>query len=170
LRRTKEQYKAYAAHKYHHYKEWLSEPWWFQEKEPLAKFTGWVAAFTFVLVIVAALQLCTLEKTDQTLNQTFLVGNRAWISPITIALTDLPVNGKPISIGLTYNNVGKLPALDLHERYTLSSVPNKAIDDGTAMVVIDKSDICQTVEPWKDAEVAYPNSGGRASDTFAQTN
>ncbi|MGA7711595.1 MAG: hypothetical protein WCA81_06820 [Rhizomicrobium sp.] len=90
----------------------------------------------------------------------FISGSRAWISPISIGLAAPIEKGKPLSIGLQYENVGRLPAFDLREHYTLESAPDAKMEDGSAMATIGKADICAGVEPFKDAEVAYPNSGG----------
>src|SRR6266567_4733007 len=73
---TKEQYKAYTADKYRRCKEWLNGPWWLQEKEPVAKFTGWVALYTFTLAVVACLQTCVLTNQVEEMR----TEQRPWLS------------------------------------------------------------------------------------------
>jgi hypothetical protein len=90
----------------------------------------------------------------------FEIANRAWVAPISIGLASTLEKGKPISIGLRYENVGKVPAIDLHEHYAIFSPPDTAMDDGSAMAFVDKNDVCDGVEPWKDAQVLYPGAGG----------
>ena len=112
-----------------------------------------VALGTLVLAMVS---YCGLQDA----RTTFETGSRAWIAPISIGLTTNLEQGNPIAFGVKYDNVGKLPAVDLHEHYNLSSVPNASIDNGTAMSQIEEDHICRDIEPWKDADVVYPNAGG----------
>lgn len=72
---TKEQYKTRKAETYRRCKEWFNRPWWFQESDPVAKFSGWVAAYTLMLVIVSALQFHILQSAEHTSRQT----QRAWV-------------------------------------------------------------------------------------------
>jgi hypothetical protein len=102
------------------------------------------------------LQIQSLEQT----RTAFETGSRAWISPIAVGLRQPLENGKPISFGIWYDNVGKLPAIDLHTRYAAYSFDNDNMDNGLAMATVDKEDMCRDVQPLPDAEVVYPNSGG----------
>jgi hypothetical protein len=123
-----------------------------------------VLVLTFLAAGGAAFEAKRLaDGTDQLIRDaqnTFEVGSRAWISPIAVGFVGIPERGKPIEIGLRYDNVGKTPAIDLHERFLLSAPTNTAMNDGSAMVFVDKNNVCDGVEPQKDAEVAYPSSGG----------
>lgn len=122
---TKEQYKARAADTYHRCEEWFKGPWWFKEKEPVAKFTGWVMAYTGLLAIVAALQLCTLERTDQTLHKTLVTANRAWLAPLEARLDGEIVDGETVKVKLSVINTGRGPAFDVIARgglYTFSAL------------------------------------------------
>lgn len=92
-------------------------------------------------------------------NLSFEAGARAWISPVAAGLPTPIENGKPITIGLRYTNVGKAPASDVNIHYALHVFPNDAMDNGKAMATIASSDICAGVEPVKGAEVVYPTSG-----------
>ncbi|MFI5023304.1 MAG: hypothetical protein ACHQRJ_16860 [Alphaproteobacteria bacterium] len=64
---TKDQYKAYKAKAYRRCEEWFEGPWWFQEENKIAKFTGWLVVYTCGLAVIAFLQWCVLNKTDETL-------------------------------------------------------------------------------------------------------
>ena len=83
---TKEQYKAYAQNAYRYSKEWLRGPWWFREKDQIAKFTGWVAAYTAILMGVAFLQFCTLQNTDKTTREALIAVQRAFV--VVSGMTD----------------------------------------------------------------------------------
>jgi len=107
-------------------------------------------------VVLALISLFGLRDA----RHTFEIGSRAWISPIAVGLAAPIESGKPINIGLRYNNVGNLPATDLHAHFILYSFQDREIDDGSAMRTISYSDVCAGVDPWKDAEVVYPRSGG----------
>lgn len=60
---AKQQYETCKETTCTYYKKWFKGPWWFQETDPIARFTGWLAAFTAVLVFVSVLQFCTLSST-----------------------------------------------------------------------------------------------------------
>lgn len=107
-------------------------------------------------IILALLSYCGLQDA----RTTFDLGTRAWISPIAVGLKAPLKRPEPISVGIWYDNVGKLPALDLHEHYTFYSSPNADMDSGAAMSKVAAAEICKGIEPSTDAEVVYPNSGG----------
>jgi hypothetical protein len=64
-KRTKNQQETDSHQTNSGRKEWLKRPWWFQESEPVAKFTGWLVFYTLMLVVVAGLQWRTLASTDR---------------------------------------------------------------------------------------------------------
>jgi hypothetical protein len=107
--RAKQQYEAYKTKAYTYAKEYFSRPWWFQETDAVAKFTGWVAIFTLALVIVAFLQTCTLTQqlTEMRAEQ------RPWIT-IAIApgsnLTHADNGAPKLIIATMMKNIGHLPA------------------------------------------------------------
>ncbi|MDQ6867841.1 MAG: hypothetical protein M3178_05395 [Pseudomonadota bacterium] len=59
------QEKASTHQDDHQKKKWCNGPWWFQQNDPTVRLTGWLTTYTFLLVIVAGLQFCALEQTDQ---------------------------------------------------------------------------------------------------------
>jgi hypothetical protein len=85
---------------------------------------------------------------------------RAWISPTAASLMSKTESGKPINIGLAYNNVGRAPATDINMRYALYVFPNEAVDSGKAMATIAEKDPCEGVEPVNGAAAVYPGPTG----------
>jgi hypothetical protein len=75
--------------------------------------TAVLALFTGLLVFVALLQWRTLEKTDQTMK----LQQRAWIAPGRIIPPQNFTEQKEeaAAIGLTFQNVGKEPAIEVNE-------------------------------------------------------
>lgn len=51
------------------------QKWWFNKSDPMAKLTGWLAAFTGLLVLVTLGSIYVLKKTDDTLR----AGQRAFV-------------------------------------------------------------------------------------------
>jgi hypothetical protein len=86
----------------------------FARLDAVAIFTGILAIFTGILAIVAYLQWLTLEKTDQTLK----LQQRAWIAPGRLIAPQNFIEQKDeaVAIGLTFQNVGKEPAIELNEQ------------------------------------------------------
>jgi hypothetical protein len=70
--RTKEEYEARknAAEA-----EQDKQRWWFNKSDPMAKLTGWLVAFTGLLVIATVGTIWVLKKTDDTLR----AGQRAFV-------------------------------------------------------------------------------------------
>jgi hypothetical protein len=137
---------------------------------PAVEFAGWsIDVIRATNRLAKAAEESAAETAAQTKLQTksleqtrtaFETGSRAWISPIAVGLRQPLENGKPISLGIWYDNVGKLPAIDLHTRHAAYSFDNNNMGNGLAMATVDKEDMCRDVQPLPNAEVVYPNSGG----------
>jgi hypothetical protein len=157
---AKEKYKAHGHKAYIRSKEWLERPWWFHEKEPLAKFTGWVAAFTGVLVIVSALQFCTLQSTDKTTREALVASNRAWVGPLT-AIVNAVQKDKGIEGTIQYQNVGKEPASNFFPNIISKVYSLAQWNDGTATnEIISLAVSCLSIsQVAKGLQVAFPNTG-----------
>jgi hypothetical protein len=110
---TKEQYKAQYTKANEAYKNWLKRPWWFQEKEPIARFTGYVGLFTFVLAVVAGLQTCVLSNQLNEIRD----DRRAWLAPISINVVEI-ASGKPVRLSVSIANSGRTPATQLIHRFS----------------------------------------------------
>jgi hypothetical protein len=123
----------------------------------------------FGTVIAAAIGDRIFYSTMRDSRHTFELGSRAWISPVAAKLLAPIAQGQPVKFGVRYDNVGRLPAFDVRVHYSIDFIPNTTIDDGTAMAAIDKNDICDGVEPSKNAEVVYPNTGGETVMVAVQT-
>jgi hypothetical protein len=87
--------------------------WWFQEKEPIAKFTGWLVAWTFLLFLATIISAAILYKTDETLRVTLEVTQRPWVAlevkvggPFTYDTS----NGARAALSVTIRNTGHSPA------------------------------------------------------------
>src|ERR1700683_5502081 len=155
--RAKEKYKAYCCNTYVHCKKWLSRPWWFQETDPIARFTGWVAAFTFVLVLVSFLQFCTLQSTDKTTRDALTASNRAWIAPTNATITS-PEKDKPLTITVFYVNTGHSPAFSVIGYHAHSTFSSSDWNNGTASRALDKfvTEGFNFTQLPPESEVVYP--------------
>jgi hypothetical protein len=108
----KEEYERKKANREARNKNRFSR-WLQKSKEPLTLFTA------VALTVVAVLQWCTLEKTDDTLKATLAanrLSQRPWISveikiagPLSYSRTD----GARIPLEITIQNTGNEPALDV---------------------------------------------------------
>jgi hypothetical protein len=157
---AKEKCKTYSYAAYIHCKEWLQRPWWFQEKEPLAKFTGWVAAFTGVFVIVSALQFCTLQSTDKTTREALVTSNRAWVGPLTATMNAVQKD-KGVEGTIQYQNVGREPASNFFPSIISKVYSLAQWNDGTATnEIISLAANCLSIsQVAKGLQVAFPNTG-----------
>lgn len=157
---AKEKCKAYAYKAYIYCKEWLQGPWWFHEKEPLAKFTGWVAAFTGVLVVVSALQFCTLQSTDRTTHQALIASSRAWVGPLTITVNGVQKD-KGIEGIIQYQNTGKEPATNFLPSYLADVYSIDQWNSGDASKdIVSVGNKCLGISNVpKGLQVIYPNTG-----------
>src|SRR5229473_433725 len=105
---TKQKYETYKTHSGSYAKEYSKRPWWFQQTDPVAKFTGWVAIYTLALAIVASLQTCVLNNQLEEAR----VDQRPWISFSAIPVTNLTYERGAAHLALQtiVKNVGHLPA------------------------------------------------------------
>jgi hypothetical protein len=78
-------------------------PW----KEWRRKWRDPITLFTLLLVIVGALQWCTLQNTDETLR----LQQRAWHAPVGAKLFWIPTKDEPINFRLVLVNSGREPAI-----------------------------------------------------------
>lgn len=155
---TKEQYKAYQAEAYRRCKERFQGPWWFQENEPLARFTGWVAAYTGVLVVVSALQFCTLNNTDRTTREALVAGNRAWLAPISGTFQKPPVLGQPILLVVNYQNTGREPARSsVHFQSVWKVNTTKNLGGGVRFTPVPNT-TCNGLVPSEGSQTIYPSA------------
>jgi hypothetical protein len=89
--------------------------WWWAEHDPVARFTGWVSAFTFILMIIAALQAWA-----------FFISERAELAPSAMVTYPNPLTpGATVSYGMTIKNGGKQVAIvnDLVSDISAPSAP-----------------------------------------------
>jgi hypothetical protein len=159
-RRAKEKCEAYAKDAYIRSKEWLKRPWWFQETDEVAKFTGWVAAYTGILVVVSALQFCTLQNTDKTTRDALIAANRAWVSPITVSVPSLP-SGQGFDVSIQYQNTGREPALDLLIAHVINTYSKEEWTNGmAAKSIVENANSCFKIKKLGErTQAAFPSSG-----------
>ena len=74
--------------------------WWFNHPDPVAKFTGWVAAFTMILSSIATIQLITFIKSE-----------RAFLSVLPASQNRLAPSQSQTAIHLAIRNSGKSTAI-----------------------------------------------------------
>lgn len=145
--KTKKKCKTDALKAYARSKKWTDGSWWFQEREPLNRFTGWLMAYTCVLVIVSALQFCTIQNTDTTTHDALVAANRAWVAPVSADFIVPPVVGERMQVRMTYRNVGHSPALKFHSGMQMFTVAA----DKNGGFVNPHRDFCK--------EVSFPGIG-----------
>src|SRR5438477_6454456 len=102
---AKQQYDACKVSALRYAKTVLERPWWFKEKEPVARFTGWVAIYAFALATVAGLQTCILNNQLSEMR----TENRPWIGIENIKAGALQ-SDSPLTVEITLRNTGKTPA------------------------------------------------------------
>jgi hypothetical protein len=114
---AKEQQESSYKHAYAKCKKYFKGPWWFQEKDAVARFTGWLAVYTGVLVIVSALQFCTLNNTDKTLRDTLEASdasNRAFVFPKSVRFErNIENSQNNWRFSIEWENSGNTPPVDL---------------------------------------------------------
>jgi hypothetical protein len=110
---TKGQYKAAYAKKRDYCKKWLEGPWWFQESEPVARFTGYVGLFTLVLAIVAGMQTWILSNQLTEMRD----DKRPWVGVEGVQSGPFEKD-KPLKIEVIVKNTGRTPALNVTANFT----------------------------------------------------
>jgi hypothetical protein len=83
--------------------------WWLGQRDPVVRFTAWLAVFTGLLFIVTVGSTIALLRTDWTLHQTLIAINRAWIVPRTMKLAEPLKLGNDAKFIFTFGNTGREP-------------------------------------------------------------
>ena len=103
------------------------QPWWFSQPNPIDRFTGWLVIWTFFLsvgtfglAIVAVLQWRELHKTDETLRDTLLASQRAWLAPFNAVVIGDFESGKESRFQVSYRNVGREPASNIKRALSIA--------------------------------------------------
>jgi hypothetical protein len=122
------------------------QPWWFNQPNPIDRFTGWLVAVTALLFVATVINAIILWITDHTLKQTLEANNRAWIAPSGALLNTRPTTNlvleQPIEPTLLYRNSGQSPALNLG-----SAMEVILADSPEGTFTIEPSKICDGVAP-----------------------
>lgn len=110
-----------------------------------------------LLVVVAVLQFISMGNTNQTLNQTLVAADRAWLAPSQAEITS-PINTTiNVAFSIIYANTGREPALNFTAQEEIGTVPNP--NGGPWYSVFHRdtiTDICARTVP--DTEIAvYPS-------------
>lgn len=157
---TREHYKANCEKARRYFKIWRKRRWWFNEREPISRFTGWLAAYTAVLMVVGLLQWCTLEKT----NQTMRLQERAWIAPGKLIAPKNFVDQKEqdAAIELTFQNIGKEPAIETNEQIRTDIIEtNKWGDEAFLRAKVREmldNRSCKNFDPSSDGRAIFPGT------------
>jgi hypothetical protein len=85
------------------------EPWWFNQALPIDRFTGWLMIYTLVMAIATLLSAAILFKTDHTLKETMVFGQRAYVGINVMA----GLRMTPQTVSFTYENFGQTPAKEV---------------------------------------------------------
>lgn len=118
-----------------------------------------VALATVVLAAIAYLQWLTLEKTDQTMR----LQQRAWIAPGHLVPPQNFVDQKEedAAIGLTFQNVGKEPAIEMNEQIEVDVVDadkwrDNAFIDAKVREMLGSG--CESLRPSPDGRAILPST------------
>lgn len=118
--------------------------WWFNHPGPIERLTGWLVLWTALLFVGTMSSTMVLWRTDITLRETLDASNRAWISVVDASLDSEPADGAPILGSLTYQNIGRAPALNANYVMFLQGIPE---NDAAGARKTLSDDICRTVIP-----------------------
>jgi hypothetical protein len=80
--------------------------WWLKQRDPIARFTKWLAILTALLVVATIINAYILLVTDHTLRRTMVNGQRAYVAPKAVRFD-------PDSVRLDLQNSGSTPADDV---------------------------------------------------------
>jgi hypothetical protein len=127
----------------------VHSPW----KEWRRKWRDPITLFTLLLVIVGALQWCTLQNTDETLR----LQQRAWLSPTGAKLFGIPTKDEAINFRLALVNSGREPASGVYTKTLNATI------DGTNTKLVNLYDVevkentsCEGLKPRPDYAVIAP--------------
>lgn len=141
--------------------------WWLGQRDPVVRFTAWLAVFTGLLFIVTVGSTIALLRTDWTLHETLIAANRAWISPVRAELVKGVEDPEGPTVMIHYQNVGRSPALDVRvgmgpiavdvERpvSTTREYPQTPLWEGLASVF---KDTCSKNMPSPGMGAVYPSA------------
>lgn len=130
------------------------EPWWFNQPNPIDRFTGWLVAVTLLLCIATVINAYILWITDHTLRDTLEANNRAWIAITAAVLESNPALDQPIQVRLHYRNSGQSPALKLSYAMRMDAI---AAPTQGQTVDLTGEDFCKTV-PFPGGGTLFPSS------------
>jgi hypothetical protein len=116
--------------------------WWFNHPGTIERFTGWLVVWTALLFVGTMASAIILWRTDRTLHETLDASNRAWISIVSANLDEMPSEGLPILGSVTYQNIGKSPALKANYVMFLQELPT----DKSGGRTTPTDDVCRAVE------------------------
>lgn len=161
---TKEEYEARkaAAAAWNAEKEqaFQKQPWWFNQRDPINRFTGWLVAWTALLFVGTIVSAAILYKTDITLHQTLIATQRPWVAA-KIALTGALTysdDGVSIPIRADLRNTGQSPALNVFVLWRADT------ETGTPKIYKGLHILCDPARQFKrrGGDILFP--GDRTSD------
>lgn len=116
---------------------------------------------TIVLAYTSMEGLGVARKGLKDAKEVFETDSRAWVAPVAVGFDGQLTNGYPITVAITFENVGKTPATDVHYRFTKKVVPNSAREEEEiAITDVEESYVCKDILPAKQAPVVYPGGKG----------
>jgi hypothetical protein len=155
-----DEYKARQAERERQEKERLPMPWWWlRQREPVARFTAYLAVFTVSLVVVGVLQWLSIRGELNEMKS----GERAWVGASDYTYT-IAESG-PVKGVASVSNVGKTPAMAI-----VSTMTGRTLDH-----VLSASDIIYPAKrPTIKQGTVFPNQrfpltvGGDPMDSATQ--
>jgi hypothetical protein len=116
-----------------------------------------ISLFTLFLVIVGALQWCTLQNTDETLR----IAQRAWLTTIGVRLITPPIKDQSIFFAILITNSGREPATGVNikiQNGTIEGINTREFDMATVEVAANTS--CVGHKPAPGTAVISPTGIG----------
>jgi hypothetical protein len=165
---AKENYEARKADEKAKREADKSKRWWFNQRVPIDRFTGWLVAWTALLFIATIINAGVLWKTDHTLKETLEASNRAWITPHILHLEKPIKSGEAVSSIQYYGNIGHEPAINVGNHSEGKSLSSDVFISGPvdalpfrfrdAIHALEMPDSCGLAEKERFAGVMYPGS------------
>lgn len=96
--------------------------WWFQRREAVDRYTGWLMVWTALLTVVTLASVGVLVITDMTLRDSLEANNRAWIAVSDARLDNSLGDGLRVLAHLNYKNIGQSPALNVNHLMMIQKI------------------------------------------------
>lgn len=119
-----------------------------------------VAVFTVILAYVSYGQWQAMEYSNQINRDAMIASTRAWLTPSSVTLTSPIQAGVPLSINVSFGNIGKEPALGFVAKEELGFIDAPKTASTSWYTVFQKSflfNICANTNASDGGNTFYPS-------------